>query len=393
MICPQCNNEIQEGKKFCRICGYKVVKTEEAQDTLHPANRNLGNLPTLKLAYVTTPNEILDDELASKTVGKDINGMVWYIIEEIESQIIFKYTIRHPLSLSEALTNDRLKKNEFLQLILNTIETFANLSKLGFDETTVTLIPKNIYVDKDCYVRFMPIPVKNRRKDSTFKNLLNHLIKIVRLDMDEDCEFNYLEKLAKEVNSKKELDLVAMQQFVESLINDSVRNNQVQQTMQQSQDNINNGQVQQAMEQSQKNTMQGTKSLFRTNIQDEDEDDEGTTTLGEDEGTTILQNKVQNEYLYRISTEEKIVIDKEIFRIGHSAKSNFNNDYVVKNNSAISRGHCYIKKENNNVYIVDLGSSNGTYINGNRIESNVEMKLNNEDIIMLGNEEFKFYME
>jgi pSer/pThr/pTyr-binding forkhead associated (FHA) protein len=43
-----------------------------------------------------------------------------------------------------------------------------------------------------------------------------------------------------------------------------------------------------------------------------------------------------------------------------------------------------IKHANRQVLVMDLGSVNGTYVNGKRLNPNVEQTVNNGDIISLG---------
>lgn len=52
--------------------------------------------------------------------------------------------------------------------------------------------------------------------------------------------------------------------------------------------------------------------------------------------------------------------------------------------NGVSRLHAVIRYNAGNVIIMDLGSSNGTYINGTRIVPNVEQPLRHGDIIALG---------
>lgn len=52
--------------------------------------------------------------------------------------------------------------------------------------------------------------------------------------------------------------------------------------------------------------------------------------------------------------------------------------------SGVSRLHAMVKREANKVTVIDLGSSNGTYINGRRIQPDVNVALSHEDIVSLG---------
>ncbi|MDW8227707.1 MAG: FHA domain-containing protein [Anaerolineales bacterium] len=52
--------------------------------------------------------------------------------------------------------------------------------------------------------------------------------------------------------------------------------------------------------------------------------------------------------------------------------------------NGVSRLHCAIKLIQGQVYVVDLGSSNGTYLNGMRLTPYTEMPVTDGDIIYLG---------
>jgi hypothetical protein len=52
--------------------------------------------------------------------------------------------------------------------------------------------------------------------------------------------------------------------------------------------------------------------------------------------------------------------------------------------NGVSRLHAAIKLVNNQVIIIDLGSSNGTYINGTRLSPYVEMPVADGDIAYIG---------
>ena len=52
--------------------------------------------------------------------------------------------------------------------------------------------------------------------------------------------------------------------------------------------------------------------------------------------------------------------------------------------SGVSRLHAVVKRDSNRVMVMDLGSSNGTYLNGRRINPHVEESLSHGDIVALG---------
>ena len=52
--------------------------------------------------------------------------------------------------------------------------------------------------------------------------------------------------------------------------------------------------------------------------------------------------------------------------------------------SGVSRLHAVLKRDARRVMIMDLGSSNGTFVNGKRLNPNIDQPINNGDIIALG---------
>jgi hypothetical protein len=52
--------------------------------------------------------------------------------------------------------------------------------------------------------------------------------------------------------------------------------------------------------------------------------------------------------------------------------------------SGVSRLHAVVKRDGAQVFVMDLGSSNGTYINGRRLNPHMEEGLNHGDILALG---------
>lgn len=73
---------------------------------------------------------------------------------------------------------------------------------------------------------------------------------------------------------------------------------------------------------------------------------------------------------------EKIKFDQDKITIGRDAK----NDILI-NNLAVSRFHAEIYRDGSNYSIKDLGSANGTFINGQKVEW---AEVNAEDVILVG---------
>ena len=90
----------------------------------------------------------------------------------------------------------------------------------------------------------------------------------------------------------------------------------------------------------------------------------------------------------RRKTGEPINITKSEFAIGKSQTS----DYMLTDNPAISRIHCYIIQRNGVNYIKDNNSTNHTYLNDVQLQPGEEVLLKNKSIIKLGDEDFTFVL-
>ena len=94
-------------------------------------------------------------------------------------------------------------------------------------------------------------------------------------------------------------------------------------------------------------------------------------------------------YLLRKKTGEKIYIKDEDFKIG---KSQINADYTISENQAISRVHCIVRRKNGVTFIEDNNSTNGTFVDGQKLEPHKEQFLKVGSVVKLGDEEFEFFL-
>lgn len=110
-------------------------------------------------------------------------------------------------------------------------------------------------------------------------------------------------------------------------------------------------------------------------------------------GETTVLNQAQNPqqtitpHLIRAKNNEKILINKPAYRIG---KERSYVDYFIGDNTAISRSHANILIRDGQYFVVDTNSTNHTFVNGQMIQSNMEVQINHGDKIRLANEDFEF---
>ena len=101
--------------------------------------------------------------------------------------------------------------------------------------------------------------------------------------------------------------------------------------------------------------------------------------IGKDEAYLKVVNRLDS---LNFKMQEYYVL-RGLTKLGRSSK----NDIVIKDNF-VSKNHLLIEKENGRYYIRDLNSANGTFLNGQTLHEETELK--NGDRIGVGFIQFLF---
>jgi pSer/pThr/pTyr-binding forkhead associated (FHA) protein len=92
-----------------------------------------------------------------------------------------------------------------------------------------------------------------------------------------------------------------------------------------------------------------------------------------------ISRKVRAKSLKLRFKDRSININKMI-TIGRDERS----DICIKDDPLISRHHALIEKEGEQYYIMDKGSTNGTYLNNNPLPKCERVRIANGDVITVG---------
>jgi len=138
----------------------------------------------------------------------------------------------------------------------------------------------------------------------------------------------------------------------------------------------------------------GNDYVINTNYSYENEDDLNTSilqyTFDEDEemATTLLNNEPEKikpiAKLVQKKSGDSIEISNNSFSIGKSTKC----DYTIVNNTTVSRHHATIVYRDDKYYIFDNNSTNGTLVDGVKVEPQGQYELKDGCEITLSDEEF-----
>lgn len=107
-----------------------------------------------------------------------------------------------------------------------------------------------------------------------------------------------------------------------------------------------------------------------------DDDYEETTLIDEDDFNTLDAKLLINNN--GVFSEE--YLSMKITTLGRSKTSD-----IVISNKVISKKHAQILKEKSDFFIIDMESTNGTFVNNRKLRRNEKVKLKSKDKIKLGN--------
>ncbi len=123
---------------------------------------------------------------------------------------------------------------------------------------------------------------------------------------------------------------------------------------------------------------------------DEEEPEQYTVMLGSgrnaDSGSLGGRKNIQ---VIRLRTKERTSFSGDVVKMGRSSQ----NTYCIVGNTSIGRSHAAIVRRGDACYLKDMGSVNGTSVNGRRLAENQACRLQSGDRIQLADEEFVFELK
>lgn len=371
--------------------------------------------------YSTNINYILSQESIFYEVGYKVlqnqvnNGFVKCVKVMHNGKIKLVYDISKYKDLETVIQNSGV--DIFIKIIRKLLIVALNVEENGFIEyKNINTNLNSIFVDTNnlnIYYIYIPVIYDNGRTEKTFSNELKQNI-LKAIDNNKKLTGSAIDNLYSNLNSSKSLENIFREINISTAnIKSEVKKEygvkkEVRHKLSENHiDSEEHGGTRDYKDTKNKKRYIGSfSSIFsrkRKNKAEEHKSGHNTssfrtkyehynnchdTRLLEEDGTTLLSEEQSAKIaLTGVNTPEKItiVIDKPEFIIGSK------DEYVeglITFNKAISRKHCSILKENEKYYMVDLGSSNGTFINGRRLEKDVKEEIVPGDIVTLANSEF-----
>lgn len=246
----------------------------------------------------------------------------------------------------------KLEYKEFMELFCNLLEVIINLENNGFIQIDNLYIDiEYIYIDDDNKIHLIYLPID--KTEISGISMLHQLKDLFLHCMNSNDRIK--DKVTVKLTKSLEQDVKGLDSFLNIIKRESKEMIQV------AKDERKGGYLHQAFKKG------GAANLFG---------------LG--------SNKFKrNMALVQCETTDpfELIITKPEFTIGKKVELV---DGVISSNATISRIHCKIIFKEGNYYISDMGSANGTFINGTRIKEFTELQISENDQIELSNYKFKF---
>lgn len=120
--------------------------------------------------------------------------------------------------------------------------------------------------------------------------------------------------------------------------------------------------------------------MLRRALSHQNDEFAGTTTLGEKREVILLIRGMAE----RVVMQEGIIYQLGRFELGMSAANEIDLTPYGAMDRGVSRVHAQLHLADNHLYITDLGSTNGTYVSGTKIEPDTPVALRKGDELLLG---------
>lgn len=358
--------------------------------------------------------QISENEVYSINANK-VNGLLHLDVVQKGSSFKLIYNISGFITLKDFLKTP-LNKQSFAKILQNILENLQAIDSAYFNQHYLLMGINQVYVNPNTqHIYFTYVPIQMFENGTSLREFLLSIIQYGTFAPGEDN--SYVRDYITILNSGINFSVFELEEYINKLLGqNTTRVQDVECPNCKTKLKKGTNYCSACGAKVSGNTGNTEKGVYDPlsrsggTVVDEDDDTEedlvarkdntqglsdGTTVLGADPGGTTVLGSEELETpvfpcLIREKTEEKIYVNKPSFRIGAERKYV---DYWVNDNSTVSRSHADILTREKRYFIIDLNSTNKTYVDGRAIPIEKEIELFDGTRIRLSNEEFVFHIE
>lgn len=320
------------------------------------------------------------------------------------------YNTEGLIPLCDFLQLQGMNRRLFVVLLRNIVLILKGIEKNRFSKDLLMWTAQSVYIDPSTWrVYMMYVPLQPFESTGNLKSFLLEAVAQCNFEAGEDI--GYVQMLVQDLNSVTAYTVGMLETYCDKV---------AEALLQQKGNTDRSGLcpacgskvnvseeicpfcgkriLPRATNASSKNTLAIDSEFWPETAKKSEADAEGhnhsNISVNEDENGVVTvfrgsQRIVQSVWLEDCARDGKIYITKFPFRIG---KMEGVTDFRIFNNT-VSRKHADILKEQGQYYICDLGSTNGTYLCGKRIQPGVKEQLTDGMIIEFANSKFKVHID
>ena len=332
--------------------------------------------------YVTV-DSIKGQNLNLREVEDIQNGILKNVIPlEVDmkrSGFVLKYDITNYMSMEQYL-HTIITKQKYAQIMLQILEIIRTMSEAYYNPQNIILNLDNVYMNPSTEtIFFIFIPILYFDSGCSVKEFLTQITYQTTFDSSEDT--SYVEKCLNILQRNMNFSAVEMEEYLKTILSDKNEpdksDNQIRSIYREYNLAFEEKKAEQPVEErkEEKENLEIGRSTRMT---------ESLSNIGSSD--TVLLGTESNAYIKQLRTGKKYYLNSNEVTIGKRQC-----EIEIADNPAVSKHHAMIQKKEGKYYLVDLNSTNGTKVNGKKINADIPEFLQVETQIEFANEKFVFY--
>jgi len=316
-------------------------------------------------------------------------------VETQKNESVLWYDASGLLSIPEFLKTTVLSRKLFLYILRQYIHFDKQLEQNYCKKNAVLFDDQYIFIDPaSWHIYFVYVPIQPFEGNGSIRSSLQNLIQYATFDPNEDLQ--YVQEYIKLVGNSVSFSVFLLQEYLQKYDERKETAVSVKKCFNCGFD-LNDddsvcpmcGKPISVKKEYKKVEVVEQRILPKNNAKNERYAQSDDFTVNEDENglVTVFRAKSSVKHsAYLKNGSESIFLDHFPFRIGKQIDIV---DYQIQNN-AVSRKHADLIKEQGKYYLIDLGSTNGTFLNNRKIQTGVREELHSGDKVSFANATYSF---